>query len=119
MCDSAALFVGETVERPFSPHPEQPDFWKPQPMGGVVSFFPVLQKCGSLGNVCLGWSVWGESRLPAPSGPLWALQVFSFSRPSAHQLLYNSYCSNNERTYKTTMCQEPCWVQPRISWSPQ
>lgn len=58
MCDSASLLVGETVEGSISPHAEQPDFWKPQPMGGVVGFFPVQQKCGSQDNVCLGWRVW-------------------------------------------------------------
>lgn len=26
-------------------------------MGGVVSFIPVQEKCGFLGNVCLEWSV--------------------------------------------------------------
>ena len=42
-------------------------------MGGVVRFFPVQQICGSLGNVCLGWSLWDGEQASWPprhlSGP--------------------------------------------------
>lgn len=85
MCDSASLLVGEILELPISPNPEQPDFRKPQPMGGVVSFFPGQQKCGFLGSVCLGWSVWDQEQASCLHSVSRALQVFcSFSRPRTH-----------------------------------
>lgn len=67
LCSSVSLLSGErlSIGRGFQKsgwgkfsHPERPDFWKPQPVGGVVSFFPVQWKCGFLGNVCLERCVW-------------------------------------------------------------
>lgn len=66
MCDSAALLIGETIEQSISPHPEQPDFWEPQPMGGVVSFFPVQQKCALWAMFVWGGAFGVRAGFPPP-----------------------------------------------------
>lgn len=111
MCDSASLLVGEILELPISPKPEQPDFRKPQPMGGVVSFFPGQQKCGFLGSVCLGWSVWDQEQASCSTASLGPC------KSSAHfpglELTddgTNNSCSSNKRAnlYKAAVFPAPC-----------
>lgn len=111
MCDSAALLVGETLELPISPNPGQPDFQKPQPMGGVVSFFPGQQKCGFLGTVVWGGAFGTKSRLLASTASLGPCKSSAhFPGLELADVCTHNSCSSNKRTnlYKAAVFPAPC-----------
>lgn len=81
-------------------------------MGGVVSFFPI-QKCGFLGNVCLGWDIWDQEQASclhsASLGPaslllvLQALNSLTIVLTTVTALIMRAHY-----LYEATVCQAPC-----------
>lgn len=57
MCSPASLLVRERLEPSILPTPSSRIFRSRSQWVGSSVFFPVPQVCGSLGNVCLGWSL--------------------------------------------------------------
>lgn len=81
-------------------------------MSGVVSFFPVQQKCGFLGDVGLIWNVWAQEQASclhgASLGPGSLPLIFLASNSPTIVLTTVMALISRANLYKATVCQVPC-----------